>query len=179
MAKMVEEGLLKHWGVSAGDKDTAVAATRMSPRPSVLQLPFNLIYKTAFTSVEHTCAQYGIGLLGRSVLAHGLLAGFWTQNKTFNYDDHRKDRWTPDQLSRRLFQIKSLKILRSTTITTQRGAAVRYVLDNPRLSSAVLGPKDTVQLDQLIREAGTAPPYLDAVAKRNALRRLTELGTYE
>jgi hypothetical protein len=34
------------------------------------------------------------------------------------------------------------------------------VLANEMVSSAVLGPKSVVQLEQLVREAGTEPPYL-------------------
>ena len=43
---------------------------------------------------------------------------------------------------------------------TVRSVAVRWVLENDRVSSAVLGPKNVTQLDQLVREAGRMPPYL-------------------
>jgi aryl-alcohol dehydrogenase-like predicted oxidoreductase len=41
-----------------------------------------------------------------------------------------------------------------------RSAAVRFVLENETVSSVVLGPRTSVQLDQLIRECNTEPPYL-------------------
>jgi aryl-alcohol dehydrogenase-like predicted oxidoreductase len=38
--------------------------------------------------------------------------------------------------------------------------ALRFVLANPVVSSAVIGPRNRVQLDQLVREAGTGTVYL-------------------
>jgi aryl-alcohol dehydrogenase-like predicted oxidoreductase len=61
-------------------------------------------------------------------------------------------------------------------VYTQRAAALRYVLSNEDVSSAVLGPKSTVQLDQLIREAGTAPPYLTKEQLESLDFRLKALG---
>jgi aryl-alcohol dehydrogenase-like predicted oxidoreductase len=48
-----------------------------------------------------------------------------------------------------------------------RAAAVRYVLANQLVSTAVIGPKSVAQLDQIVRETESAPPYLpdDAMAR--------------
>ena len=47
-----------------------------------------------------------------------------------------------------------------STVTSLRAAALRYVLANDAVSCAVLGPRNAIQLDQLLREAGQHPPYL-------------------
>jgi hypothetical protein len=44
------------------------------------------------------------------------------------------------------------------------------------VTAVVLGPKSTVQLDQLVREAGTAPPYLTKEQLESLDFRLKTLG---
>ena len=56
-------------------------------------------------------------------------------------------------------------------VFTMRGAAVRFVLANEMVSSAVLGPKDVSQLQQLVGEAGTEPPLSDRRIAHAASRR--------
>jgi aryl-alcohol dehydrogenase-like predicted oxidoreductase len=55
-------------------------------------------------------------------------------------------------------------------VLTLRAAALRFVLSNEMISTAVLGPRSVEQLEQLVREAGTEPPYLstDALSQLSA-----------
>jgi len=57
-----------------------------------------------------------------------------------------------------------------------RAAALRYVLESSAVSSAVIGPRSCLQLDQLVREAGKGPPYLPANGAKALESRLRELG---
>jgi aryl-alcohol dehydrogenase-like predicted oxidoreductase len=41
-----------------------------------------------------------------------------------------------------------------------RAAAVRFVLANQMVSTAVLGPRSTTQLEELVREVGAGPVYM-------------------
>jgi hypothetical protein len=50
------------------------------------------------------------------------------------------------------------------------------VLSAPVISSAVLGPRTTLQLDQLVREAGKTPPYLSEQQLTALAARLREAG---
>ena len=55
-----------------------------------------------------------------------------------------------------------------------RSAALRFVLENERVSSAVLGPRNAAQLDQLVREARGEPPYIGAAKLVGARLNLSE-----
>ncbi len=57
-----------------------------------------------------------------------------------------------------------------------RAAAVRFVLANQLVTSAVLGPRSVAQLDQLVREAGLGPPYLRDTALAELSARLRAAG---
>jgi len=50
------------------------------------------------------------------------------------------------------------------------------VLANERVSSAVLGPRGALQLDQLLRDAGKEPPYLSPESLSALDLRLANVG---
>jgi aryl-alcohol dehydrogenase-like predicted oxidoreductase len=59
---------------------------------------------------------------------------------------------------------------------TLRAAALRFVLQNPLVSSAVIGPRSRVQLDQLVREAGQGPEYLPPSSMQRLEHQLARAG---
>ncbi|MEN9580095.1 MAG: hypothetical protein RJA70_3104 [Pseudomonadota bacterium] len=178
MQQLVDDGKLTAWGLSAGDSDSIYAALSRPEKPFVVELAYNVFMTRDVESVQYDLEESEVGILARSVLAHGLLAGYWMPDKSFPRGDHRRDRWTPDQLQRRLTQLQALSVVVGREIPTKRAAALRYVLDNRYISSAVLGPKSPMQLTQLVREAGKAAPYLDPHTKGRFESRLYELGVH-
>jgi aryl-alcohol dehydrogenase-like predicted oxidoreductase len=116
-------------------------------------------------------------VLARSVLAHGLLCGQWPTDKEFAPRDHRSDRWTTDDLKRRISQLNAIRpCVNGTTVTSLRAAALRFVLTNDVVASAVLGPRNALQLDQLLRDSGKEPPYLTEEAMNALEARLHNVG---
>ena len=59
-----------------------------------------------------------------------------------------------------------------------RAIALRFALSNDRLASVVLGPRNALQLDQLVREAGGEPPYLEERRMAELKERLYTVGVY-
>jgi aryl-alcohol dehydrogenase-like predicted oxidoreductase len=117
----------------------------------------------------------GVGVMSRSPLGYGLLAGLWAKDREFKDPDHRADRWTKLELERRVEQLDALRFLVKGDVQTMRAAAVRFVLSNHLVSSVVLGPRSGVQLEQLVRETGSGPCYLpdaDLMALPRALPRV-------
>lgn len=179
LAEQVAEGRVRAWGVSAGDADVVSAALAGEHTPAVVQLAYNVLFPRDVARVEKELEEREIGLLARSVLGHGLLAGFWASNRRFARDDHRLHRWTQDQLDRRLKEIQALRTAISRDVPTVRSVALRFVLDNPVVSAAILGPRSVLQLDQIVREAGKAPPYLDEQARARLGTRVSDVGALE
>jgi aryl-alcohol dehydrogenase-like predicted oxidoreductase len=173
LGEMKKEGLIAHWGVSAGDTDVARAAIEKGAE--VLELAYNLVHAIDLHRLAGDIMVSGVGVLARSPLAYGMLAGMWTKEREFPEGDHRVDRWTKLELARRLEQIDAVRFLVKGDVHTMRGAAVRFVLANHLVSSAVLGPKSVTQLEQLIREVGAGPRYLpddDLAALPRALQKV-------
>ena len=155
---LVKQGLIRHWGVSAGDADVARAAIRQGAE--VLELAYNLFHSADLHRLAGEIMVSKTGVLARSTLSYGLLAGLWGNEQEFHDGDHRQQRWTKLELERRLQQLEAVRFLVRGDVLTMRASAVRFVLANQLVSSAVLGPRTVEQLEQLVREVGAGPLYL-------------------
>ena len=167
-------GALRAWGVSAGSAEVARSALALGA--DVIELPYNVFHAGDLHAIAGDVAEAGAAVLARSVLAHGLLSGYWSKEREFDPGDHRRDRWTQPELGRRLGQLDALRPLVTGPVLSLRSAALRFVLSNQLVTSAVLGPRSVAQLDQLVREAGEGPPYLRDTALAELSARLHGVG---
>jgi aryl-alcohol dehydrogenase-like predicted oxidoreductase len=151
-------GKIGHWGVSTGDVATGRAALRAGAE--VVELAYNLVHPTDMHRLAGEIIVAGAGVLARSTLAYGLLSGTWSRDREFDAGDHRAQRWTKLELERRLEQLAALRFLLSRDVPTLTAAAVRFVLSNTIVSSAVLGPRSVEQLEDVVRGVGMGPVYL-------------------
>lgn len=174
LAEQKAAGKLKAWGVSAGN--VAAARAAMDRGAQVLSLAYNALFSRDVKELEADIRSTRTALLTRSALAHGMLCGYWSLYKEFPPKDHRSERWTPDELRRRLQQLSPLRSAFTANVTTQRSVALRYVLSNDVVSSVITGPRNPLQLDQLVREAGNGPPYLTSQQLESLHFRLGQLG---
>jgi aryl-alcohol dehydrogenase-like predicted oxidoreductase len=170
---MKKEGLVRHWGVSAGDVEAARVG--LEKGAEVIELAYNLLHSIDLHRLAGEIMVARAGVLARSTLNHGMLGGMWAKDRSFQEGDQRLDRWTRLELERRLEQLEAVRYLVKGDVHTLRAAAVRYVLANHLVTSAVLGPHSVEQLDQLVRETGAGPRYLsddDLAALPRALQRV-------
>ncbi|HEY4015871.1 MAG TPA: aldo/keto reductase [Polyangiaceae bacterium] len=158
LLELKSEGKILHWGVSAGDMHVGRAAIRKGAE--VIELAYNIIHGADMHRLAGEIVVAGAGVLARSTLAHGLLSGQFAAEREFLQGDHRADRWTKPELERRLQQLSAVRFLVRGDVPTMRSAAVRFVLSNSLVSSAVLGPRDVPQLEDIVREVGMGPIYL-------------------
>jgi aryl-alcohol dehydrogenase-like predicted oxidoreductase len=153
-----DEGLIQHWGVSAGDD--IVAKMALDAGAEVLSMTYNLMHGRYVHRVAGDLMVTRAGLLAHSPLAYGLLAGLWPKDKEFPEGDTRRNRWTRLELETRIDHLNGVRFLVHGDVHTMRAAATRFVLANHMVSSLVLGPKSVEQLEQLVRETGGGPRYL-------------------
>jgi aryl-alcohol dehydrogenase-like predicted oxidoreductase len=174
LEELKASGAIGAWGVSAGD--AAVARAALGQRADVIELAYNLFFSRDLHDLAGDIADRKAGVLARSVLAYGLLAGQFAPARTFPSGDHRADRWSRSELETRLKQLDAVRWLVEGQVHTLRAAAVRYALANSVVSTAVLGPKNVLQLEQIVRETESAPPYLGADALARLPKELAQAG---
>jgi aryl-alcohol dehydrogenase-like predicted oxidoreductase len=167
-------GVMRSWGASVGNDDIGKLAIEHGAQ--VLQVAYNAFHQRDLSLLLATAKEQQVGLLARSVLSHGLLCGQWPTTKTFGPGDHRRDRWTFDELTKRISQLSALRPSVSGSVTSLRAAALRFALAEAAISAVVIGPRNVIQLDQLVRDAGSEPPYLPADAKSALDLRLAAVG---
>jgi aryl-alcohol dehydrogenase-like predicted oxidoreductase len=158
LRELKEKRRISAWGVSAGNADVALAA--IDAGAGVVAMPYNIFHAGHLHAIAGQAAMKAVAVLAHSVLAHGLLTAQWAQDRTFDEGDHRKHRWSAQQLRRRVGQLHVVRDLVGGDVLTPRAAAVRFALSNRLVTSVILGPRSTAQLEQLLREAGSGPVYL-------------------
>ncbi|MEM1413486.1 MAG: aldo/keto reductase [Myxococcota bacterium] len=168
------ESLFGAWGVSTSSADVARMALAMGAQ--VLCLPYSLLTRTLLDDLAPELSVAGCGVLARSPLLHGLLAGRWTEYRQFGEEDHRRARWTPRSLSVRVRQTNTLRFLVKGEVPSMGAAALRFVLTNAAVTSCVVGARRPVQARDLVRLAGE-PPYLPEADLQRLDTVLTTLGT--
>src|SRR5215471_14729628 len=125
LAGLKVRGLIRGWGVSAGSLEVARAAIKADAE--VVSLTYHVFSSADLKTIHDDVQAKSVGVLAHSVLAHGLLSGFWSLHKEFAPGDHRVERWTPDELRRRVQQLGAVRpLVGSGNIQTMRAAAVRY-----------------------------------------------------
>lgn len=174
LTELKAAGKIGFWGVSAGSVE--VARSAIAQHADVVEIAYNLFIAGDLHELAGDIAESGVGLLARSVLAHGLLAGHWSAEREFYPGDHRAERWSRDELRLRIGQLDVVRPLVIPPVLTLRAAALRFVLSNQLVSSAVTGPRSVTQLDQLLREMGNGPPYLRDTALAELSSRLRSAG---
>jgi len=159
MVALVKDGVIDSWGVS-GDDEGVIGAAIAAEAP-VVSMSYNILKVQPLRALAERLREAGTGVLVHSVLAYGLLAGRWTGVREFRSGDHRRDRFPGNSVKKRIRHLDAVRPLVSGDVPTIRAAAVRFALAGEQVSSVVLGPKGSAQLDQLLRESSSVePPYL-------------------
>jgi aryl-alcohol dehydrogenase-like predicted oxidoreductase len=156
---LAAEGVIDSWGVSGDDEGVIEAA--IAAEAPVVSLAYNILKVQPLRALETRLREAGTGVLLHSVLAYGLLAGRWVNGREFRIGDHRRERFPGNSIKKRIRHLDAVRPLVSGDVINIRAAALCFALASEVASSIVLGPKNSAQLDQLLRDCrGIEPPYL-------------------
>ena len=149
MAKLKEEGKVRHIGVSNFDVDQMRRATAIAPITS-LQPRYSLIHREAEKDILPFAAGHDTGVIAYSPMASGLLTGAMTRERIERLpaDDWRRNH--PDfqepLLSRNLRLVGLLKAIGDHHGRTPAEVAVAWVLHNPAVTGAIVGARKPGQI---------------------------------
>lgn len=85
---LVDDGLIRHYGVSVETVDEALAALQ-HPGVATIQIILNVFRRKPLEQVLPAAKEAGVGIIARVPLASGLLSGRFTTDTTFAPTDHR------------------------------------------------------------------------------------------
>jgi aryl-alcohol dehydrogenase-like predicted oxidoreductase len=86
--QLVDEGVIKSYGVSVERTDEALAAIKR-PGVATVQIIVNVFRQKPLDEVLPAAEAAGVGIIARVPLASGLLSGRYTADTTFPATDHR------------------------------------------------------------------------------------------
>ncbi|MER6943979.1 aldo/keto reductase [Nonomuraea sp. NPDC000554] len=146
LREMVDEGLIRHIGVSNFDVDQL----REFPGVETVQPPYHLFRRDVETDVLPYAADHDLGVLAYGPLAHGLLGGGFDEHTTFPGDDWRSHSpdFTGPAFRRNLAVVAELRDFAERRGATIAQLAVAWVLASPAVHVAIVGARSPRHLDE-------------------------------
>jgi len=164
--EMVEEGRIRHYGVSVETCDQALAAIAR-PRVASVQIILNCFRLRPLEQVLPAARRAGVGIIARVPLASGLLSGRYDEHTIFAADDHR----TYNRLGESFdvgetfsgvpFEV-GLEAVRELAGVldpprTMAQFALRWLIDQPGVSVVIPGARSAAQARANAASAALAP----------------------
>lgn len=88
MQRLIEEGKIRHWGLSAVEESTIRRAHAVCPVTAV-ESEYSMMYRKLEKDVLPACEELGIGLVPYTPLGKGFLTGKYTKDSTYPKGDLR------------------------------------------------------------------------------------------
>lgn len=155
LAALVEEGKLRHVGVSNFDAEEMEAFSATLP-VETLQPPYHLFHRAVEASVFPYADAHDIGVLVYGPLAHGLLSGGLHEDTRFAPGDWRAGSpdFHGDTYRRNLAAVARLERLAEGELGISLGRlAVAWTLANPAVDVAIVGTRNPAHVDDAVAAA--------------------------
>jgi aryl-alcohol dehydrogenase-like predicted oxidoreductase len=148
-------GKILHIGVSNFSPEQIREAQRTAPL-TVVEVQYNLLDRHAEVEILPLCRELGIGVIAYGALAQGLLTGKYGANHRFGTDDrrHRLNHFRPANMAENLKIVKCLREIGVRHGKSPAQVALRWVLDHPAVSCAVVGARSPQQVTENVQAVG-------------------------
>ncbi len=152
LTRLQDEGKIRHFGVALGPaigwKDEGLAAMEKRDICS-LQIIYNLLEQDPGRDFFPVAREEGVGVLVRVPHSSGLLEGKYDKDTKFSKDDHRSHR--PDEwLTEGLKKLEKISFLTEVRDATIGQMALRFVLSEPSISSALPNIYNVDHIDEFV-----------------------------
>jgi aryl-alcohol dehydrogenase-like predicted oxidoreductase len=171
--EMVDDGRIRAYGVSVETCAQALAAIAR-PHVASVQIILNCFRLKPLEEVLPAAREAGVGIIVRVPLASGLLSGRYDEHTRFAADDHRTYNRSGEafdvgetfagvpfevgvQAARRLQELVDPGV-------TLAQFALRWVIDQPGVSTVIPGARNPEQVGQNVASAALAPLREDQLA---------------
>jgi aryl-alcohol dehydrogenase-like predicted oxidoreductase len=149
LIKCKEAGKIRYIGVSNFSSEQIRQAHAVHSLATV-QVPYNLLQRQAESDVLPCCDELGIRAVAYGPLAQGLLTGKYGADAKFDSDDRRSrlSHFQKETLKENLASVERLEVIGKQYEKKPAQVAIRWILDNPSMSCAIIGIKNAYQLEE-------------------------------
>ena len=163
-----QQGKIRYAGCSNYNLEELRVALRFG-RMDTCQPHYNLLKREAEEDLFPLCMAEGIGVLAYSPLHHGLLCGKFTGDETFT--DFRADHpmFQGDEFKKNVERVNRLRPIASESGLTVTQLVVAATLAHPAVTCAIVGIKNSAQIEDAAGAMGKAISRWDYYQIRKAL----------
>jgi myo-inositol catabolism protein IolS len=158
--QLKQEGKIRAIGASIKGPDVTQHTVDLcrqyirSGRVDVLMVIYS-IQRQLIGEMLEEAQEAGVGVVARTVLESGFLAGKYVPGHQFTGKDHRT-RWTQERVDTILQDVQHLnEIAVSSPYETLSQVAIRFALDRAEIASVVLGGKTPAEVEQNMQVVST------------------------
>jgi len=143
-----KEGKIQYFGVSNFPL-TLLREANHFKNIGIVELQYNLVDRISEEELLPYCRTEKINVFAYGALAQGLLTGKYDASTTFEKDDrrHRLPHFQPNFIKKNLQILDKLKTIGDRYGKTLSQVAIRWILDNPSISAAIVGAKTPYQTE--------------------------------
>ena len=147
--ELIQEGKVKHFGLSEANSDTIRRVHAVQPL-TALQSEYSIWWRNIEAEIPPTLEELGIGLVPYSPLGRGFLTGKIDQNATFAADDirSRNPRFTPDAIKANQVVIDLLEKIATQKEATPAQIALAWLLAQKPWIVPIPGSRKLERLDE-------------------------------
>ena len=155
LKKCQKAGKIKHIGCCNFSVDLIQEAQKIS-RIEALQAPYNIKEREIERELIHCCRKYKISIITYSTLLQGLFTGKYGRKSKFSKNDVRSryENWVGEKFDKNLKIVEKLKKLSAFYKKTPAQIAIRWVLDNTNIASALVGVQKPEQIQENVDATG-------------------------
>jgi len=175
--ELIQEGKVKHFGLSEAGAETIRRAHAVQPVTAV-QSEYSLWWRTPEEEVLPTCEELGIGFVPYSPLGKGFLTGKIDENATFDSSDIRSriPRFTPEARKTNWVLIDLLAEIGEQKGATPAQIALAWLLAQKPWIVPIPGSRKLERLDENIGAAAVELTADDLREIESALSKITVQG---
>ena len=150
MARLKEEGLVRHIGVSNFSVDQLRRIIPIAPVAS-LQPPYSMLRPAIEQTLLPFCLEQNIGVIVYSPMLSGMLSGAMTRERAANFsqDDWRRNNkeFQEPRLSANLELVELLKRIGTPHGRSAGEVAIAWTLRHPAVTGAIVGGRNAAQVE--------------------------------
>jgi aryl-alcohol dehydrogenase-like predicted oxidoreductase len=143
-------------GVSIAEPEDGVWLLKQNQPVAVIEVAYSIAYQGATVELLDLARKRKVGVLAREPLANGFLTGKYASAAEFPPGDIRAA-LHPDYIRAMAETVKHLGFLTREGERTPAQAALRFVLDDPRIASVIIGAKTPRQIDENVGALSVSP----------------------
>lgn len=149
IAEMIDEGYVRHVGLSEAGSEAIRRAHKVHPVTD-LQIEYSLVSRGIEKSILSTCRELGIGITAYGVLSRGLISGHWSKERKSAPNDFRAHgpRFTGQNLDRNLALVEALGKVAASKGATIAQTAIAWVLSRGDDIVPLVGARRRQQLSE-------------------------------